>query len=284
MIKTINSLEEVIDFAWKLSQDNLHASYPRRESMKVIKEDIERAISGDNENVIACYHHDVLCGLCIYFWKIDEKYAQTTEFIIMGDYDQIANEFIDYLSNHLARYQLLIGVPITNKNANHYFKKKNIECIEASIVTRIRNLEPHTTPKYDYIEEINKNNFEEYVEFHDKYAIPARIYFNSENLRKKIERFRIFAFRQDGGIHGSIFVSASKDISDVVGLFIDEEYKNNGIESILINEMLTQLYNEFGAIKEILYFVDEDSNDELKLVLTAGFEIKEKYRCYKSVL
>lgn len=284
MIKIINKLEEVIDFAWELSQHNLYASYPRRESLKVLKEDIERAISGDNENIIACYHHDVLCGVCVYFWKADEKYAQTTEFLIRGDYDQIADEFIDYLSNHLAGYQLLIGIPFTNKNANHYFKKKNIECIEASIVTRICNLEPHTNQKYDYIEEINKNDFEEYAEFHDKYAIPAGIYFNSENLRKKIERFRIFAFRQDGEIHGSIFVSAGKDISDVIGLFIDEEYKNNGIESILINEMLTQLYNEFGAIKEILYFVDEDSTDELNLALTAGFEIKEKYRCYKCIL
>ena len=94
-------------------------------------------------------------------------------------------------------------------------------------------------------------------------------------MQKKIERFRIFAFRQDGRIHGSIFVKANKDVSDVIGLFIDEEYKNKGIESILINEMLTQLYNEFGAIKEILYFIDEASTDELSLVLTAGFEIKE---------
>ena len=34
MIKTIYRLEEVIDFAWELSRDNLHASYPRKKSIK----------------------------------------------------------------------------------------------------------------------------------------------------------------------------------------------------------------------------------------------------------
>ncbi len=283
MIKIIQRLDEVMDFAWELSQNKLHASYPRINSIERIKEELEKAINLENRNIIAYYHQDVLCGVCFYFWISDEKYAQTSGFLIRENYDQIADEFINHISKQLPGYELFIGVPFTNKNANEYFKEKNIEC-ENSLVTRICNLEPRTNQRYDCIEEINKNNFEEYAVFHDKYAIPAGTYFNSKNLRKEIERFRIFAFRQDGEIHGSIFVKAGKDISDVIGLFIDEEYKNKGIESILINEMLTQLYNEFGAIKEILYFIDEDSTDEFNLALIAGFEIKEKYRLYKCIL
>ena len=85
-------------------------------------------------------------------------------------------------------------------------------------------------------------------------------------------------------IHGSIFTKIGKDISEVFGLFIDKEYKNNGIQSILINEMLMQLYNEFGTVEEIVYFIDEDCTDELNSALAAGFEIKDKYRCYKCIL
>ena len=281
MIKTIQRVDEVMDFTWELNQNKLYASYPRFNSKEKLKDELEKAINLENRNIIAYYHQDVLCGVCFYFWISDEKYVQTVGFLIKGDYDQIADAFISHISEQLSGYALLIGIPFTNKSGNEYFKKNNIECIEDSIVTNIYNLELHTSQVYECIEEINKNSFEEYAVFHDKYAIPAGIYFNSRNLRKEMERFRIFAFRQDGGIHGSIFVVAGKDISDVIGLFIDEEYKNKGIESILINEMLTRLYNEFGSIKEILYFIDEVSTDELNLALAAGFEIKEMYRLYK---
>lgn len=284
MIKTIQRIDEVMDFAWKLSSNNLQASYPRINSIEELKIDIEKAINLENRNIIAYYDGDVLCGVCFYFWISDEKYAQTAGFLIKGDYDQIADEFISYIGKQLPEYKLFIGVPFSNKNASEYFRKKNIGCIDDSIVTRINNLEPHTNQEYDCIEEINKDNFKEYAEFHDKHAIPAGIYYNSRNLQQKIECFRTFAFRQAGEVHGSIFAKADKEISDVIALFIDEEYKNMGIESMLINEMLRRLYNEFGSIKEVLYFIDEDAEDELKFALNAGFEIKEKYRLYKCLL
>jgi len=252
--------------------------------VKEIKEEIEKAISLDNKNIIACYHQNVLCGVCVYQWDCDEKYAQTTVFLIKGDYDQIAEELISYISTQLAGYKLLIGAPFTNKNANQYFKKKNIECIDSSIDTRLYNLESHVNQKHNCVEKVTKSNFEEYAMFHDKYAISLGMYYNSKNLQKDIERFQVLVFRKDDAIHGSIFTKIGKDMSEVYGLFVDREYKNNGIQSILINEMLMQLYNEFGAVEEIVYFIDEDCTDELNSALAAGFEIKDKYRCYKCIL
>lgn len=43
MIKTVNKLDEVIDFAWELCQDDLYASYHRLSSIEKVKEYIERA-------------------------------------------------------------------------------------------------------------------------------------------------------------------------------------------------------------------------------------------------
>lgn len=45
-----------------------------------------------------------------------------------------------------------------------------------------------------------------------------------------------------------------------------------------------QLYKEFGSLKEILYFIDEDSTEELNSALAAGFKINDTYRCYKCEL
>jgi hypothetical protein len=206
----------------------------------------------DNKNIIACYSQNELFGVCVYHWDCDEKYVQTTVFLIKEDYDQIAEELIGYIGKQLPGYELYIGVPFTNKNANQYFKKNNIDCIESSIDTRLYNLELHINQKRDCIEEVTKNNFEEYTVFHDKYALLLEMYYNSKNLKKDIEHFRVFVFRQDEAIHASIFTKASKDISEVFGLFIDKEFKNKGIENILINETLMQLYNEFGEIEEVV--------------------------------
>jgi ribosomal protein S18 acetylase RimI-like enzyme len=284
MIKTIQNLDEVMDFAWDLSRDNFHASYPRINSMEELKVELERAINLEDRSIIACYHQDVLCGVCFYFWISDEKYAQTAGFLVRGDYDQVADEFISHIREHLPGYGLMLGVPSTNKNANDYFTKKNFQRLDSSIVTAMYNLKSHGNESHDQVERIIKSNFEEYALFHDKHAIPLGMYFNSKNLQKTIDRFRIFAFKQDGEIRGSMFTKAFKDGGDVVGLFVDSEYKNKGIESILINETLMQFYNEFGSIKEILYFIDEDSTDELDAALAAGFVIKEKYRLYKCML
>ncbi|MEG0309108.1 MAG: hypothetical protein RR636_14275 [Clostridium sp.] len=284
MIKIIYRLEDVIEFAWELSQNNLHASYPRRKSMKKIKDEMERAISSDRENVIAYYNQNVLCGVCVYHWDCDKKYAQTTQFLISGDYDLVADEFIDYIGKELPGYILLIGVPLTNKNANAYFNKRNVECVDATIDTRLCNLQSRIYPKNHCVEKITNINFEEYSVFHDKYAIPIGMYYNSKNLHIDMEKFLVFVFREDGEIHASLFIKTAKDISDIVGFFIDEEYKDKGIESILLNEMLMQLYNKFGEVEEVLYFIDEDCTNELDSALAAGFEIKDNYRCYKCIL
>lgn len=284
MIKAIYGVEEVFHFVWELSQNDLYAGYPRKKSMTELKECIERAIHADSENIVACYYQNVLCGVCIYHWDCDEKFAQTTQFLIRGDYDQIADEIIGYISEQLAGYVLLIPVPFTNINANGYFKKKNIECIEAHIDTRLYNLESHIKQNHACVEKITEDNFEEYSLFHDIHAIPLEMYYTSKNLQKDMDRFRVLVFRKDDAICGSIFVKVVRDIAEVFGLFVDEEYENKGIESILINEMIMQLYTEFRTIKELLYFIDEDSTDELNTALSAGFQIKGRPRTYKCIL
>lgn len=222
MIKTIHNAEEIIYFAWGLSQDNLNASYPRKESIIELKEYIKKFIDDDSKNVIASYQQGVLCGICLYFWIAEEKYVQTKVFLIKDDYDQIAEEFINYISTQLAGYEFFItGIPFTNQDANKYFKKKNIACNESSIVTEM--------------------------------------YYNSTNLLKDMERFRVLVYRNDNDIVGNIFVKNVRDTAEVFGLFVHEKYENKGIESILINEMLTNLYNEFGAINvyfKLLLFKD----------------------------
>lgn len=60
MIKNVYTSEEVIDFVWELSQDNMNASYPRINSIEELKEELEKALNVKNRNIIAYYQNDVL--------------------------------------------------------------------------------------------------------------------------------------------------------------------------------------------------------------------------------
>lgn len=281
MVKIIKDLDEVMEFAWELSQDERYASYPRMDSFARLKIQLEKATILDNYRILAYFNKDVLSGVCLYFWISEENYAQTVTFLIKDNYEQIATEFTRYIGEELPGYELFIGIPSTNKSALTYFSKNQVLPVENSVVTRMCHLEPRTFNNCSCIVEITKDNFEDYAIFHDQYAIPQEMYYASSNLLNEIEHFRIFVFQDAGGIHGSIFAKVGKELSDIVGLFVDEKHKYQGIESNLINELLVRLYEEFGAIKEILFFIDEDSAYELDIALAAGFRTKEKYRLYK---
>lgn len=56
MIKIIHNAEEVIDLAWRLSQDNLNASYPRKESIIELKEYIKKFIDDDCKMSFPPFH------------------------------------------------------------------------------------------------------------------------------------------------------------------------------------------------------------------------------------
>ncbi|EQB88435.1 hypothetical protein J2Z44_003583 [Clostridium punense] len=284
MIKVINKVEEILDFVWKLSQDDFYASYPRRKSLEEVKKYLQRTINEDEKSIVAYYKDNELYGVCCYFWEESEKYAQTTLFLIKDYYEDIAEALISYVSIQLPGYELFIGFPDTNENAREYFEGKSIQCIEASTVTKLYNLKSDIREKHPSVERITESNFDEYAIFHDEHAVPSGMYYNSKNLKKDMELFRVFALREQGKIHGSIFVRARKGMSEIFGLFIDKEYEDKHFIGILINEMLMELYNEFGTVKEIIYFINEGSTEELNSALSAGFEIYERYRCYKCLL
>lgn len=284
MIKTINRIEDILDFTWTLSKDDGRASYSRMKTKNEVKIQIERAFREDNYNIIASYDNEVLNGVCLYFWLSDDKYVQTKVFLINKNYNQIAEEFIDQIKKDLPGYELLIGLPFSNIVANEYFRERGFDCVDSCIVTELKDLHKKTYETHDQVTLVTKDDYKEYATFHDRFALPLGMYFNSENLYKDIERFKIFVYREHGIIHGSIFVKCLKDSAEVFGLFINEKYLNMDIENILINHMLKELQTEYTQAPEFLYFVDEESKEELSYAQTAGFKTKENYRCFKCML
>lgn len=106
--------------------------------------------------------------------------------------------------------------------------------------------------------------FVEYANFHDRFANEFEMYWTSERLKEHINKFRIYVYRNNGRINGSILVMKYNEGAEVFGLFLEKELKNKGLEIELLQFMLKSLYEEYTDIKEIVYFIHENEKSELE--------------------
>lgn len=284
MIIEIKDKSEILEYTWRVSQENTKNSYPKKHSKDELEQEIEAAITSDTYKVIGCYHDNILKGASIYFWIEENKYAQTTLFLIDNDFSHVANEIIDYIKKKLPGCELIIGVPFDNVNASKYFEMMNIKCIESSIDTRLKHKPNMIGEVRAQIDSLDLEAFDEYAIFHDRFAQKLEMYWTSDRVKERMNLFRIFIYREFNKIRGSIFVKKYHEGAEVFGLFIDEEFKNKGLERELLQFMLSAIYKEYEDIKEVVYFIDESETQELEVALTIGFEISDTYRCYKCVL
>lgn len=283
MIKIISDVDEVLDFAWKMNNDELNASFPREKSIGELRDWIQEYIDKDNYEGLAYYSDGLLSGICLYFSLPEHKYVQTKVLFIKNEIYDAMDEFIDYIGEKHQRYEFFFtGIPFTNEILNRYLLDRDIECIESSIVTKLHDTRPKFI-NYENLNEINKDNFETYSSFHDKHALTAEMFYNSKNLKDDIDRFKIYSYVDKDIIRGSILAKVVERDAEIFAIFIDNDYENSNVDYILMNKLLNGLYNEFGLLDEIVCFVDDGDDSSLKLVLDSGFKIDAKFKCYKMI-
>lgn len=281
MIVEIKETSVILEFIWRISQDKTKNSYPKFQSKDDLKQTIERANKSDTQKVIGCFQHNKLKGVSIYSWEKNDIDAQTIVFMIEDEYVFIANEIIDYIKKELPGYKLLIGVPFENVSANTYFRTLRVKCIESCYDTRLRQRSCCDYEVHQQIEPLNLPEIAEYAVFHNRFENKFEMYWTSERLKEHANKFRIYIYRNNGKINGSILVKKYNEGAEVFGLFLDKESKNQGLERELIRYMLKSLYEEYSDIKEIVYFIREKERNELEAALEAEFEIQDTYKCYK---
>lgn len=207
MLRELTAIDEqMIDFAWELGKRAETASYPRPSSRAQLLERLQKAVHPDQEGALGYYAGGLLQGICTYFWDPQERYAQTTLFLLeRSGYPQAADEFTAFLRDRLGGYELLVGVSAANDAAVSYLQDRGFVCVEASIDTRLARWRRQTVDQAIVVEAIGPASFGEYAAFHDQHALPLEMYWHSKNIQRELERFRILAVRQ-GARSGPAFL------------------------------------------------------------------------------
>ena len=261
--------------------DKTHFSYPRFYKINDIFRELEYSIEFMATESLVIEENGDLEGLATYFWDEDEKYIQTTLLVIKNKDIKVFEELISYIKKDFKDYSLNIGLSHTCwLNEEDYFKE-NAQIIEHSHVLESKNINKNPA-EIEGVKVLSKEDFPQYEAFHDKFA--GKMYYNSKNLLRDFDKFRVFVKENQGEIVASLLVKIYGENpckGEIFGLFIEDSKEKAKICYELLKAMENSLIDEFGKISTIKYFVEVDKKIELETALGLGFEKLDTYLYYK---
>ena len=209
----LGKVRELLNLAIK---DETHYSYPRFEKISDIFRELEYSIEFmATETLVAAENGEIL-GLITYFWDEDEKYVQTTFLVIKNKDIKVFEKLISHIKNDHDGLSINLGLSHTCwLNDEDYFKE-NAQIIEHSHVLEAKNIRENKRER-EGLRVLSKEDFPKYQVFHDKFA--KDMYYNSRNLLRDFDRFRVFAKENQGDIVASILVKIyGKNINIIVNI------------------------------------------------------------------
>jgi len=276
IIRKVKNFEEVKDYVFKMSFNDSTASYPRHDNKADLEKRFKKYLGEEETEVVAAYDGDTLCGVCSFFWIEEDLYCQSILMLANGEYELVMDEFFKYIKEVRKGYELFVGFPTTNLEALEYLSK-HYKCSEYSVVTDYKK-DINIECACSNIIEITKDNFSEYKDFHDKYALANEMYWKADNLVNSLDYFYVYAYKEADQIIGSIFARKGNVFQEIVGLFVDD--KAPAIYEKLLKKFMSRVKNDVSVI-DILYFIDESEKIELENAMNQGFRIKEYYKMFR---
>ena len=274
----LGKVRGLLDLAIK---DETHFSYPRFTKISDIFRELEYSIQFMATETLLAEEDGEISGLLTYFWDEDEKYIQTTFIVIKNKDIKIFEKLISQIKNDHDGLAINLGLSHTYwLNDEDYFKEK-AQIIEHSHVLESRNISENKR-EIEGVRVLSKEDFPKYEAFHDKFA--GKMYYNSRNLLRDFDRFRVFAKENQGEIVASLLVKIYGENpckGEIFGLFVDENEEKSIVSDELLKAMANSLLDEFGKISTIKYFVEVDKKIELETALSNGFEKLDTYLYYK---
>ena len=262
-------------------KDETHFSYPRFAKISDIFRELEYSIEFMATQTLVAEENGEILGLLTYFWDEDEKYIQITFLVIKNKDIKVFEKLISHIKNDHDGLAINLGLSHTCwLNDEDYFKE-NAQIIEHSHVLEAKNIS-ESKREIEGLRVLTKEDFPKYEAFHDIFA--KDMYYNSKNLLRDFDRFRVFVKENQSEIIGSLLIKIYGENpckGEIFGLFIDENQEKSKLCDELLKAMSNSLLDEFGKIATIKYFVEVDKKIELERALANGFEKLDTYFYYK---
>lgn len=274
----LGKVRGLLDLAIK---DEAHFSYPRFTKISDIFRELEYSIEFMATQSLVAEENGEIVGLLTYFWDEDEKYIQLTFLLIKNKDIKVFEKLISYIKNSREDYSLNLGLSHTCWLNDEAYFKENTQIIEHSHVLEAKNIRK-IPRKIGGVKVLAKEDFPKYEPFHDHFA--KDMYYNSKNLLRDFDKFRIYVIEEKGEFVASLLVKiygVNPCKGEIFGVFVDENEEKSKICDKLLKAMANSIVDEFGKVATIKYFVEVDKKIELESALANGFQKLDTYFYYK---
>lgn len=285
---TAEDLAEAFAFSYPISLNSETNSYPIYPTAEDLKNAMIGTFQDPHDKLIGCFDKEELIGVCMLFPIEQDRFLQTNGFYTKKEnFERTADEIVRYLKLKFPGYRALFGFPRENQYAGMYFYEHGGTLIESSytlLCDRYRFREnAHKPAGLKCVRRLEPERFLEYAPFHDTYA--GEIYWCSERIARNLTPWWIYTYEEEGEIIGSLFMHVENDIdAEIFGVFVKEGYSVKKICQALLYQTVSELFPKLSNVRDVIYFVEENSHEELQAAIETGFMKTDHYRCYEMKL
>ncbi len=277
-----NEILPAIDFAWELSKNPETNSYSLYKSKAALEARFLKIKQYPDDKLLGCFTDGRLTGVIYIYVLKSETYLQTKGIYISEGYEESIDELISFLKKDYSGFDIMFGYPKENTAAIEYFDSHSYEKTDSSTDMRLKCEDFVCGTLTPQVEKLTIEDFDSYALFHDTFSMD--MYWSSTRIKTCFDEWSIYIYKHCGKIEGSIFVHQSKfDIHEIeiFGLFLSHDFIGKGIEKALLSSMLFNELKNNSILKKVVYFIEDNEENELNAAQEVGFKYFSSYCCYK---
>ncbi len=273
--------DKYVDFAYELATNPAKSGYPSY-SDGIKKKDrfvtrARKAFDRDEEDILLFEKDDRIRGWIHYCHLEEDNYAGTYAFCIEDNMAEAIDEFTEMVRLQYTECELYLGFSKKNTEAVSELRKLGFECIEESYndILDFKNYCVH--PESTHVVRVDADNYRLFSDIHAQYN-NGDMYWTSQRIKDALNKWRIFAYLQDGKAIGAIYfmVSEDKNADEIFGV----DFLAGGYDSEVHKALLTAALNheKKRGVSYMIFFNGEESQKD---TCECGFRCVDEYICFK---
>lgn len=250
---------EYSDYIYDLSADLSCSSFPIYADGVKTKEFFcsksKKGLNEKSEEILLFESDGKVQGWIHYYFIVSDKYLGLNSMLIEKGFDEALEELLRYWRDRYAGFSWCFYLPSENTEALEFMKKSGFEVVSRDTVDVLlfKNYISDGVSKNVIV--VDGGNFELFGDLHSR--CDNEMYWTSERIKKDLDRWRIFAYVEEGKCLGALYyVCVGKDL-EIFGI----DYAEEKYDSEIAEQLLISCLNEAkkAGAESMYFFNDEDT-------------------------
>src|SRR5690554_4902778 len=279
-IATRAELQQTVNFAVRLNSRPEHRCKAFHDSHDNIHAQFERMLNHPHDKILVQEEQGRITGVLAILVEPENKYIEAIGGVFAErNYDAVAAEFFNYLSENYPGHQMHAAYPDENEQAIRFMDSIGAELEDYDYEMRLNRAEFRDGAEHENIAQLTEQYYAGFSEFHDFHN--PDVFWTGQKLLEALDKFRIHIAIEYKTIMGAVVTSKQAE-PEIFFLTLAEHRYVLRYGKPLLLQAARDAYGD-GA-EEILTMVDKNRSDLLVTFEEVGFKRTDTCLTYKIYL